>query len=117
MNTLTDIQIFNAALRRLGESKGVSAVDGSDPSYHGTLAGDIYYATRDEELRQAGEAIALGDFAKLSPDKLLMALGDLTSNGTGAVRSECASEVGQRFRRAVPGLIKDQRSRFARQRR
>ena len=51
MNTLTDIQIFNAALRRLGESKGVSAVDGSDTSYHGTLAGDIYYATRDEELR------------------------------------------------------------------
>jgi hypothetical protein len=51
VNTLTDIQIFNAALRRLGESKGVSAVDGSDTSYHGTLAGDIYYATRDEELR------------------------------------------------------------------
>ena len=51
MNTLTDVQIFNAALRRLGETKGVSAVDGSDISYHGTLAGDIYYATRDEELR------------------------------------------------------------------
>ncbi len=51
MNTLTDIQIFNAALRRLGESKGVSAVDGSDTSYHGTLAGDMYYAIRDQELR------------------------------------------------------------------
>jgi hypothetical protein len=51
VNTLTDIQIFNAALRRIGESKQVSAVDGSDTSKYGLIAADIYYATRDEELR------------------------------------------------------------------
>jgi len=50
-NTLTDVQIFNAALMRLGETKFVTAVDGSDTSKHGLIAGSEYYRTRDEELR------------------------------------------------------------------
>ena len=50
-NTLTDIQIFNAALLRLGETKGVTAVDGADTSKYGTIAGSEYFRTRDEELR------------------------------------------------------------------
>ena len=51
MNTLTDIQIFNAALLRIGETKGVTAVDGTDTSKYGTIAGVEYARTRDEELR------------------------------------------------------------------
>ena len=50
-NVLTDIQIFNAALLRIGETKLVTAVDGSDTSKYGTIAGSEYYRTRDEELR------------------------------------------------------------------
>ena len=50
-NTLTDIQIFNAALTRLGETHLVTAVDGSDTSKLGLIAGSEYYRTRDEELR------------------------------------------------------------------
>jgi hypothetical protein len=52
-NTLTDIQIFNNALLRLGESSDnfVTAVDGSDTSKYGVIAGYEYYRTRDEELR------------------------------------------------------------------
>ena len=51
MNTLTECQIFNKALQRLGETKLVTAVDGTDTSKYGTIAGVEYYATRDEELR------------------------------------------------------------------
>ena len=51
MNTLTDIQIFNAALMRIGESKPVTAVDGTDTSKYGVIAGFEYARTRDEELR------------------------------------------------------------------
>jgi len=50
-NTLTDVQIFNRALLRLGETKGVTAIDGSDTSKYGTIAGAEYYPTRDEEFR------------------------------------------------------------------
>ena len=51
MNTLTDIQIFNKALQRLGETKLVTAVDGTDTGKYGSIAAVEYYATRDEELR------------------------------------------------------------------
>ena len=52
-NTLTDIQIFNRALLRMGESVDnfVTAVDGSDTSKYGVAAGYEYYATRNEEIR------------------------------------------------------------------
>ena len=50
-NTLTDVQIFNRALLRLGETKPVTAVDGSDTTKYGTIAGSEYYPTRDEEFR------------------------------------------------------------------
>ena len=52
-NTLTDINIFNRALLRLGESVDnfVTAIDGSDTSKYGVHAGYEYYATLNEELR------------------------------------------------------------------
>jgi hypothetical protein len=50
-NVLTDLQIFNAVLLRLGETKPVTAVDGSDTTKFGVIAGSEYYRTRDEELR------------------------------------------------------------------
>jgi hypothetical protein len=50
-NTRSDLQLFNAALLRLGETKLVTAVDGSDTSKFGAIAGSEYYQTRDEELR------------------------------------------------------------------
>jgi hypothetical protein len=52
-NTLSDVQIFNRALLRLGESVDnfVTAVDGSDTSKYGLAAAYEYFATRNEELR------------------------------------------------------------------
>ena len=58
-NTLSDVQIFNNALLRLGISSDyfVNAVDGSDtsqsgsPSQYGLFAGYEYFKTRNEELR------------------------------------------------------------------
>jgi len=50
---LTDVQIFNQALNRLGVTTGlVTAVDGTDTSKYGKLAYPLYQLTRDEELRQ-----------------------------------------------------------------
>jgi hypothetical protein len=50
--SLTDVQIFNKAIARIGENYSpVIAVDGSDTSKYGTLAGLEYYSTRNEELR------------------------------------------------------------------
>lgn len=52
VKALTDIQIFNEALKRLGLSSGfVTAIDGTDTSKYGTLAYPTYYLTRDAELR------------------------------------------------------------------
>ena|SRR5208282_817721 len=52
-NTLTDVQIFNRALMRMGESVDnfVTAVDGSDTSKYGVVAGYEYFPTRNEEIR------------------------------------------------------------------
>jgi hypothetical protein len=49
--TVTDVQIFNRALARLGSGATVSAVDGTDASQWGTLAGLEFQATRNEELK------------------------------------------------------------------
>lgn len=49
---LSDVQVFNQALLRLGETAyPVTAVDGSDTSKFGKMAYPLYYMTRDEELR------------------------------------------------------------------
>lgn len=49
---LSDVQIFNLALMKLGESTyQVTAVDGTDMSKFGRLAWPLYYMTRTEELR------------------------------------------------------------------
>jgi hypothetical protein len=51
--TLTDAQIFNKALVRLGEQAGkVFAVDGTDTSEYGILASQEYQTTRNEELKE-----------------------------------------------------------------
>ena len=51
MTTFTDVQIANIALNLLGEPKAVTAVDGTDTSALGTIVGQVYYATRDEEMK------------------------------------------------------------------
>lgn len=59
LTVLTDVQIFNQALLRLGITSGlVTAVDGSDTSKFGKIANPLYQLTRDEELR-------VNDWAKL----------------------------------------------------
>jgi hypothetical protein len=48
----TDVQIFNKALHRLGEFlSDVVAVDGTDTSKYGLIAGSEYQATRNEVLK------------------------------------------------------------------
>jgi hypothetical protein len=50
--TLSDVQIYNQALNRLGIVTGLAtAVDGTDTSKFGKLAYPLYKFTRDEELR------------------------------------------------------------------
>jgi len=52
MAALTDIQIFNLALQRLGVTSGlVTAVDGTDTTFWGKQAFPLYQQIRDEELR------------------------------------------------------------------
>jgi len=79
-NVLTDLQIFNKALLRLGETSQVIALDGSDTSKYGLLASLEYYATRDEELRSHRWLFAL----KESPAVIaaVSALASWALNGT-----------------------------------
>jgi hypothetical protein len=52
MLQLSDVQVFNLALLKLGETAyPVTAVDGSDTSRYGRIAWPLYYMTRAEELR------------------------------------------------------------------
>ena len=56
---LSDVQIFNQALIRLGKDTGlVKAVDGTDTSKFGKLAYPLFYLTRDEELRSGNWLVA-----------------------------------------------------------
>ena len=57
--TLSDVQIFNQALIRLGKDANlVTAVDGTDTSKFGKLAYPLYYLTRDEELRSSNQLVS-----------------------------------------------------------
>jgi hypothetical protein len=56
---VTDLKIANQALNLLGESKQVTQVDGTDTSALGVLVGNLYQATRDEELKAWGWIFAI----------------------------------------------------------
>ena len=60
MRTLTDVEIFNQALIRLGQTASfVSAVDGTDTTKFGKVAYPLYFLTRDEELRSGSWQVAV----------------------------------------------------------
>lgn len=67
VRTLADVEIFNQALLRLGQTTYfVSAVDGSDTTKFGKLAYPLYFMTRNEELRSGSWKVAVKR-AQLSP--------------------------------------------------
>ena len=65
---LTDVQIFNKALLRLGEEAGkVFDVSGQDSSRYGVMAAQEYQSTRNEELRANNWLFAVNR-VKLTPN-------------------------------------------------
>src|SRR5271157_649132 len=87
VNTLTDVQIFNQALLRLGQTAYfVTAVDGTDTGKYGTLAYPLYYLTRDEELRSGTWKVAKKR-AQLSPANVTVSSTWTSGNTTILVTS------------------------------
>jgi hypothetical protein len=81
MYSVTDVTIFNKALARIGESyMTVTAVDGTDTSKYGVLAGYEYQATRNEELRANDWLFAITR-VQLTPDTSVAGQAALANTG------------------------------------